>query len=207
MHRSYLALPASNVSGLIEQARGGSLRATGELLEACRGYLLLIANEQLDDPLRAKLGGSDLVQATFVHAHRQFARFRGGSERELLAWLRKILINEIALVRREFRQTDKRDVARERPLARDGSTCNGGVHLACPRESPSRRVVAEEESQRVEQAIAGLPPQYAEIIRLRNGELLGFSEIGRRLGMGADAARKLWARAIERLQSELGAPG
>ena len=77
--RTYVPLSRSAVNNLIDQARLGSIEASGELLEACRGYLLLIANGQLDADLRQKLGGSDLVQETFVQAHRDFVRFNGGS--------------------------------------------------------------------------------------------------------------------------------
>jgi len=200
--RSYVPLSRSVINNLIDRARHGSLEASGELLEACRGYLLLIANGQLEAELRQKLGGSDLVQETFVQAHREFANFQGGSERELLAWLRKILLNQLAEARRDFQQTAKRDIARERPLGRDGSAGNG-VIAVCPKETPSRQLAAAEEARRVDRAIANLPPRYAEVIRLRSRELCSFEVIGAQLEMGADAARKLWARAIERLQREL----
>lgn len=203
MARSYVSISRAEVTSLIDRAREGSTQAAGELLDACRGYLLLIANGQLDDELRGKLGGSDLVQETFVNAHRDFARFKGGSERELLAWLRKILLNQIAQARRDFQQTAKRDIARELPLRRDGSTADGRVLAVSPVETPSHQVASHEESQSVETAIARLPAQYAEVIRLRSREQKDYAEIGAQMNLGPDAARKLWARAIERLQREL----
>jgi DNA-directed RNA polymerase specialized sigma24 family protein len=45
----------------------------------------------------------------------------------------------------------------------------------------------------------GLSPDHKEVIRLRNWELLGFDDIGRRMDRSAGAARALWMRALEQL--------
>ena len=45
--------------------------------------------------LRLRLDPSDLVQETFLEAHRDFPRFTGPTERELLAWLRRILARNL----------------------------------------------------------------------------------------------------------------
>src|SRR5271166_2506287 len=91
-------------------ARSGSRQALGALLEACRGYLLLVARQELDPPLLAKGGASDLVQQTFLEAHRDFARFHGKSEEELLAWLRQLLLHNLADFTRRYREVAKRAV-------------------------------------------------------------------------------------------------
>ena len=49
-------------------ARTGSSEALGQALQACRGYLLLLAERELDPDLRAKGGASDVVQETFLEA-------------------------------------------------------------------------------------------------------------------------------------------
>ena len=45
--------------------------------------------------------------------------------------------------------------------------------------------------------------EYRQVIVGRYQEQLSFEEIGRRLHRSAEAARKLWWRAIERLRQEL----
>src|SRR5215831_501032 len=97
------------------EARAGSRAALGEALESCRGYLLLVAQRELDPQLRAKGGASDLVQETFIDAHRDFAQFHGTTEAELLAWLRQVLLNKVSNFGRHFRGTAKRDIGREIP--------------------------------------------------------------------------------------------
>ena len=55
-------------------------------------------------------------------------------------------------------------------------------------------------------ALERLPEDYRRVIILRYQEQLPFEEIGRLLQRSPDAARKLWARAVERLHEELDPP-
>ena len=77
------------------QARGEHL---GALLELYRNYLHLLARTQIDLHLQGRLDPSDLVQETLLEAYRDFGQFRGGTEAELLAWLRRILVHNLARV-------------------------------------------------------------------------------------------------------------
>ena len=101
------------VAHLLAAARAGSHEALGQVLEACRGYLLLLARRELAPDLQAKGGASDLVQETFLEAQRDFASFRGDTEAELAGWLRQILLNNLATYSRHFRETAKRRLACE----------------------------------------------------------------------------------------------
>src|SRR5258708_21186979 len=94
-------------------ARSGSADALGKALEACRGYLLMIAQGELDPHLQPKGGASDLVQETLVDAVRDFARFRGTREEELRAWLRQLLLNNLVDFTRQYHETATREIARE----------------------------------------------------------------------------------------------
>ena len=49
----------------------------GELLELYRNYLRLVARSLVGTPLRVNLDPSDLVQETFLKAHRDFIAIRG----------------------------------------------------------------------------------------------------------------------------------
>ena len=73
--------------------RGGNAEAMGQLLHLYRNYLTILATTQLDHRIRRRVNPSDLVQETMLAAHCDFGKFRGGSEGELLTWLRQILIN------------------------------------------------------------------------------------------------------------------
>jgi RNA polymerase sigma-70 factor, ECF subfamily len=187
----------------MDAARAGSQQALGEVLEACRGYLLTVANRQLDPQVRAKGGASDLVQETFLEAQRDFAQFRGTSEAELRAWLGRLLVNNLANFARHYRGTGKRRVDREVALPQEHSTGPRGRGLAGGTPSPSVQAMSREQAQRVEQALDRLPDDYRRVIRLRNQEDRPFDEIARLMARSENAVRKLWFRAVERLQQEL----
>ncbi|HZW33031.1 MAG TPA: hypothetical protein VFF52_20110 [Isosphaeraceae bacterium] len=68
---------------LIEAARRGDDAARGTLLELYRNYLRLVARSLIGGALRIKLDPSDLVQETFLKAHRDIDEFAGGTERKL----------------------------------------------------------------------------------------------------------------------------
>lgn len=188
---------------LLDAARRGSSQSLGSALETCRAYLLLIANRELDEQLKAKGGGSDLVQETFYEAQRDFARFTGSSQDEMLAWLRRILLNNVANFRRFHLETGKRNAGLEIPIQEDSSH-DIGPDLASPQQTPSQWAIKNERIAAIDDALARLPDDQRHAIILRNQQHLSFEAIGARIGRTADAARKLWARAVERLQEELG---
>jgi RNA polymerase sigma-70 factor (ECF subfamily) len=190
---------------LIWDAQAGSTEALGRLLEGCRAYLLLIANEGLDADLRPKGGASDLVQQTFIEAQQDFAQFQGRSQRELCTWLHGILRHNLADFRRRYRDRAARRVAREEPLRgverralRDG--------LATDSPPPVDKAAAAEEAEAVREATARLPEDYRRVIALRHEEGLSFDDIARRMGRRPEAVRKLWFRAVARLRQEIGIP-
>src|SRR5437016_2620511 len=93
---------------LLADARAGSPGALGAALEAYRDYLLGIADREIAPALKAKGGASDIVQETFLEAQRDFAGFRGDTDDDLRAWLRRLLLNNVANLARAYRRTDKR---------------------------------------------------------------------------------------------------
>jgi RNA polymerase sigma-70 factor (ECF subfamily) len=188
-------------------AHAGSSEALGQALEACRGYLLLIAQRHLDADLQAKGGASDLVQETFLEAQRDFGQFRGTSEGELLAWLRRLLLNNLGHFTRRYGGTGKRAVGREVAPASDDSSAAPGPALPAETPSPSGQAMAREQAEALRRALTRLPDDYRRVITLRYDDGQSFEEIGRLMGRSPDAARKLWARAMERLRQEWeGAP-
>jgi RNA polymerase sigma-70 factor (ECF subfamily) len=199
-------MPGSeNVSpAALVAARRGSKEALGELLERYRHYLLLVAEQELDPALRGKAGASDLVQETFLEAQRDFAAFAGASEQELLAWLRRLLRNNLANFARRYRGTAKRQIGREvRPGA--GSSARQPLdRLPSAARTPGEEVIARERAGRVWEALERLPDKYRRALLLRCRDGCSFEEIGRRMKRSRNAAQKLWARAVERLQQHLG---
>jgi len=63
---------------LIAEARFGDDAVRGRLLDLYRNYLRLVARSLIGGALRVQLDPSDLVQETFLKAHRDFGRFAAG---------------------------------------------------------------------------------------------------------------------------------
>jgi RNA polymerase sigma-70 factor (ECF subfamily) len=188
---------------LLTAARAGSSDALGDALEACRAYLLVVAERELHPAVRAKGGASDLVQQTFLEAQRDFAGFGGESKQELLAWLRQVLLNNLANFTRGHLQTKKRQADREVSLGA-GDPRARESRLRNPGPTASRLAMAGEDAVALKAALGLLPEDYRRVLAMRYDEGRSFEEIGRLLGRSSNAVRKLWARAVERLQRELG---
>jgi RNA polymerase sigma-70 factor, ECF subfamily len=192
---------SDDVERWFRDARGQSREALGRLLETCRDYLLLVANDEMAGDLRAKAGASDLVQDTFLEAQRNFPQFGGRSLRELKIWLRRILLNNLADLNRRYRETARRCLGQEVSLDADDSADNAGAQVAADDTlTPSGQAIRHEQAAALEQALARLPELYRQVIVWRHLENRSFAEIGALLGRTPDAARMLWARAVKELQ-------
>jgi RNA polymerase sigma-70 factor, ECF subfamily len=191
---------------LLQLARSGSCAALGRLLEMYRNYLALLARLQIGKRLQGKLDPSDLVQETFLEAHRDFAQFRGGSEAEFVNWLRQIMAMNLANLVRHYYGTQRRDVRLERELALDLDQSSRVLDrgLVAAGSSPSQQAARREQAVLLADALDRLPQDYREVIILRHLEGLTFPEVARRLDRTLDSVEKLWARGLARLRRSLG---
>jgi RNA polymerase sigma-70 factor (ECF subfamily) len=183
----------------ISAARGGSNRALGELLDQWRDYLLLMANHEIGRDLCVKAGASDVVQETFKQAHRSFATFRGNSETEWLAWLRRILLRQVFDLRRRYSRTLNRDVRREQSFGCNQRLQSVAESLAAEDETPFEQLMASEDSDRVSGALESLSNEEWQVIWLRYWENLSFAQIGELTGRSSDSVRKYWFRIVRKL--------
>ena len=185
---------------LLTEARAGNETAVGQLLELYRNYLRLMARSLISQPLRVRLDASDLVQETFLKAHRGFPGFQGSTEAELVAWLRQILVRSLAEQVKQHR-SQKRDYRREEPMevVLDRSSLEIQARLAAPLTSPSADATRREQAVLLADALEKLPPDYREVFLMRNLEHIPFQEIAVRMDRSPGAARMLWIRALERL--------
>jgi RNA polymerase sigma-70 factor (ECF subfamily) len=189
---------------LLARARGGDETALGGLLDLYRNYLRLVARTLIGQSLRVRLDASDLVQETFLKAHREFRQFLGSSEPELTAWLRRILVRTLANQARHHRRHG-RDYQRQESLEAmlDRSSAAVQQALAAPVETPSAAAVRREQAVLLADALEKLPAHYREVFILRNLEHIPFDQIAARMGRSPGATRVLWKRAMDRLSQSL----
>lgn len=197
--------PDSALPELLNRARQGDDAARDRLFEKCRTYVSIVARAEVESWLRAKVDPSDLVQQTLLEAHRGFVEFRGQSEGEWLAWLRRILNHNAADFVRRYHGTEKRQARREVPLhAQTGNSSRDYLREPSdPGESPSELVQRHEREIHVAEVISRLPPDYQEVIMLRNLQRLPFDEVAARMERTRPAVQMLWMRALRKLEAEL----
>ncbi len=195
-----------DLEALLGAARAQDAAALGKLLEGYRPYIKLLARLGINHRLQGKLDASDLVQETFMEAHRDFPQFQGTTEAELLAWLRQILISNLANQARRYLGTRGRDVRLERELAIEVDVSSRLLErgLLARDTSPSLQAARREQAVLLADVLAKLPDDYREVIILRHLEGRTFPEVAAHMGRSSDAVKKLWARALARLRELVG---
>lgn len=197
-----------NVTELIRLARQGDPASRDELFALCRKYLGYVARAQVETWLRVKVDASDVVQQTMLEAHRDFERFSGATEQEWLGWLRRILAHNVADFVRHYRGTAKRREHREVPFRDPAASgpARGAPEPASPEATPSQQFLELDTEMRVVAALESLPPDYQEVIMLRNFQRLPFAEVAQRMDRSRPAVQMLWMRALKKLEETLGNP-
>jgi len=190
---------------LLTQAKINPEVGLGPLLEKHRSYLTLLARVQIGRRLQGKADSADLVQETFLEAHRHFPLFQGRSAAEFVYWLRQILAARLAKLVRRYVGTKGRDVRLEQELERElaRSSQAFGRALVASQSTPSQQAVRRENAVLLAQALERLPKDYREVLILRHLEECAFAEVARRMGRTLESVKKLWARALPRLREEL----
>src|SRR5438094_8961808 len=193
---------AEDPEELLRLAQAQDVPARGRLLEMYRNYLALLARLQIGRRLQGKVDASDLVQETFLRAHRDFAQFRGNSEEELLSWLRQILSARLGDLIRHYVGAKRRDVRLERELGveLDESSRVLDQGLVAPHSSPSQQAARREQAVLLADTLRQLAPDYREVIILRQLEGRSFPEVAQRMDRSVDSVKKLWIRALAQLR-------
>src|ERR1700712_2530099 len=191
---------------LLEQAQAGSDDSRGQLLASYTDYLNLMPRVQIGRRIQGKVDPADVVQETFLDAHRQFAQFRGTTEAELTSWLRRILAGQMAPVYRKVAGPEARDVKLELQMANDLDQSSAAMDrgFVAATSSPSHRASRREQAVLLAAALDRLSESYREVIILRNLEGHPFAEVASRMGRSEDSVHKLYVRALAELRDAMG---
>jgi RNA polymerase sigma-70 factor (ECF subfamily) len=183
---------------LLDRARAGDGEALGRLLELYRGYLTVLARVQIGRRLQGKVDAADAVQEAFLGGYRDFAQFRGTTEKEFAAWLRQVLASVLANLVRHYQGTQRRDVRLERQLAVELDQSSHALDrgLMAAHSSPSQQAARREQSVLLAEALDRLPEEWRDLLIFRHLEGMTFPEVARRMGRGVDSVKKQWPRAL-----------
>jgi RNA polymerase sigma-70 factor (ECF subfamily) len=188
-------------------AKQGDENARGELLNTFRPYLNVIAQRMLDDRIQGRLDFSDVVQATFLEASRDFHSFRGETVESFLAWLRNILKNNISTAHQEHLATQKRSARREVSMAAPAGDNGSEVQLAnlLPAETstPSQRLMRDEAAVVLANCLEQIPDTQRDAIRMRYLEGMSLKEISQKMDKSEMAVAGLLKRGLQGLRDEM----
>jgi len=169
-----------------------------------RNYLRLLARLHADPRLKNELDPSDVVQETLLKAHKNWEQFKGQSDSELKAWLRRILTNTLLDKEREM-TAEKRDVNRKRSLEAELEASSARLEnlLAADGSSPSEQVSRQEQMVRALDALSDLPDDQRTAVEMHYLKGLSPAEIAEQLGRSAAAVGALIFRGIQKLRERL----
>lgn len=193
-----------DIEECLKEAKAGDAATLGQLLEAYRNYLRLLARVEIGRRLQGKVDASDVVQATLMDAVRYFPNFRGQAEGQFVCWLREILAGTIANQVRRYFGTQARDVRLETALVASVDQSAGALSqlLVDPQSSPSNLAAKAEQVGLVAEALSKLPEDYQTVLILRHLEGLTFPQVADRMGRSVDSVEKLWIRGLTKLRRE-----
>ena len=161
---------------------------------------------RLDPRLTQRLDESDLVQETLARAHQNGGQFRGITEAERVAWLRRIFERVVAdWIDREYAQKRRPD----RELSLHALTESSGrldAWLAGPPAPPERPLELRELKLELAAALDRLDLDQRDAVILRYLQELPVPEVARRMGRTEKSVAGLLYRGLVRLR-ELYPPG
>lgn len=188
-------------------AKHSPVDADPKSLERYRSYLVLLARWHWNPRLQGKLDPSDVAQQTLVQAWQALDDFRGGTDGELRAWLRRILTRYLAELARDFGR-EKRNVAKEQSLEVVIADSSQRLEswLDDQQSSPQERAERNEHLLQLAEAIAGLPESQQEAISLHYLHGMTAVEIAEVMDRSRTAVAGLLKRGLHTLRTrfELG---
>lgn len=181
----------------LQEARDGDSDALGALLDEFRPYLKLLAQRAMDGRLAGRIDSSDVVQQTYLSAVRKFDEFTGDDADALAGWLQLIHERNLIDTARKHLEAEKRAVGREETLIETEPFDD--VELT----SPSQRLMQGESAVRLARALAILPDDQSEAVRLRHLDGWSLEKIAERMDRSKRAVAGLLYRGLENLRDRL----
>jgi RNA polymerase sigma-70 factor (ECF subfamily) len=188
----------------IAAARAGDRDAGDRLFARAADRLLLFVRLRLGQGLRARVDSLDVLQETFLHAHRDLASWdpgRGDPERAFVQWLCAIAGNRLrdlaawhGAKRRDHRADERHVSAVLASLQRSG-------------HGPATSLVRREERDRLAEAAEQLGDEDREVFVLRHFAGHPIEAIADQLGRSASSVRRSLGRSTREVGRRLLATG
>jgi RNA polymerase sigma-70 factor (ECF subfamily) len=190
---------------LAERIRQGDGEALAAFIAARRAPLMAYVERRLGAGLRRKLEPEDVLQDISAEAVRALPTI-GVAAREPFAWLCQLAERRIIDAHRRFFGAAKRDAGREVSIDKatpDESRAQVVDMLVASMTTASQIFSRNVRQERLSEALASLPDEQREALRLRYVEGLPSKQIADQLGKSDGAIRVMLTRSLNRLQTIL----
>jgi RNA polymerase sigma factor (sigma-70 family) len=184
----------ADLGALLKAAQHGDCKAQNLLLGELRPFMWDAANHAIAGKCRHKLEESDLVQDSYLAVVQHFHKFRGDTEKKLLAWLTTI-VRHVALDAIRGIVAAKRDYRRENGRPSRWQNQDEAESAAV---DPVASAIRRETVITMHRAMRGLSEGDQELITLWMADA-GIGEIAEHYGLHPAAAYKRLARGLNRL--------
>ena len=172
----------------IAAARAGDQGAFEELVRLYEKRVLALTRRMCKNPEDA----AEAAQEAFFAAWRGLENFRGDSS--FSTWLYRLSSNAcVDLLRREGR--------RQAAVSLDGEDLN--LDIPSPIPSPQEEAERRELREQIEAGLRALPPEYREVLVLREMQQLRYDEIAHVLELDVGTVKSRISRGRKRLRSFL----
>lgn len=190
-------------------AKDGDQSALQQLLLENFDRLAEHISKRIPDAVRPELDVEDILQMTFIEVFRSFSDFQARDTDAFFAWLRAVANARAADVIRRARRKKRGGDWKRREGHVPGSQESylRLIDLVSGQErSPSRMAAANEAIAALQVALASLPEDQGEAIRLRYLENLNTEKVEEKMGLSNGAVRGLLHRGKKSLRKLLGNP-
>lgn len=197
---------AENDPDLVERVKAGDRDALAEFMSQNEPQLRAYIDRMMSDTLRRKVETGDILQEVTLSALGSLEAV-DLTDQDPFGWLCQQAERRIIDAHRHHFGAQKRSASREVALqARTGDGDEGGGLadlLAASLTSPSAAVSRQQKEFHMLEALAALPEEGREALRLRYMEHLPSKEIAARLDKSDGAVRVLLTRSLQKLQEIL----
>lgn len=182
----YRSPGTATIDELVDAARHGDQPAFEELVRRTHADTYALARRLVTDPDDAR----DVVQDAYLRAYRSIRKFRGDAQ--FTTWMHRITAN-CASTHLGQRRRHRHDELDEEGIVPDQN----------PDRDPEARADATLLRDRLEVAIADLPPRLRAVVVLRDIYDLNHAEIAEQLGITESAAKVRLHRARRKLRTQV----
>jgi RNA polymerase sigma-70 factor (ECF subfamily) len=175
---------------LVEQAVNENSEAFGEIVKRWERKIFALCFGMLGREDEAR----DAAQETFIAAYRNLKNFRG--EAKVSSWLHRIAVNQCLT-------TKRRAKTRSESFLDDETNAEEKVFVAPARLSPARTTEHNERLKVIRQAVSSLPPDFRQVIIMKEFEEMTFQEIADTLELPLSTVKSRVYTALKQLRMKL----